>query len=692
MFDRRGFIKFAAGVAAGTLATPVIWQGLDDISIWTQNWSWIPRLDKGNNLNTYVRTTSKLCPSATGLKVRLVDGRPVRVLGDDDHPLSLGGVSALAIAEVQLRYSPARLKRPLKRAPDGTLVAISWPEAQAILAEKMGAARGADGLVCVSGDENGSINELLSGITAGLGSSNFYVMPSEAQPTAAAWKLMGGEGRIGYDLPNSDFVLAIGADVLETWGPVVGNRRAWGNARPQDAEPAMRLVYAGPVQNSTATGADLWLPIRPNTELALSLGLAHLLLASGKCSITPSMQPLTNLAAEWTPEKTAAATGLSVERLTQAAEGLLKARSPLVIAGSGLGQGGGAAPVMMAVALNVLLGRLNKDGGLRVLPVSPSVVKGGLDASAIFDKDFTAFAANVAKDSTPGGKTLLFYEANPVYAMPVAEHMDALFEKAEFSISFSCFLDETASRCDLVLPSALGLERMDDVSYPFGVGEAVYALARPVDKPLFEARTAGDVLLDAGRAIGLDFGFATMEPFYKAKAAQARADWNKLMAGECHTSRETLPVRSLHLPVESIAKAVADVKSEDLAVAVVCKRALGTSRTAIPPFNTKTISLEELSANSLVAAMNSGTAKKLALRNGQKVHVSNSAGSLTARVGFHEGVTNDTVALTAGFGHTAFGPFNKGKGENVMRLFTAATEPETGLGVWLCPGVKIVKA
>ena len=49
MLDRRGFLKFIGGAAVGTLATPVVWQGLDDISIWSQNWGWIPKLDYGNN-------------------------------------------------------------------------------------------------------------------------------------------------------------------------------------------------------------------------------------------------------------------------------------------------------------------------------------------------------------------------------------------------------------------------------------------------------------------------------------------------------------------------------------------------------------------------------------------------------------------------------------------------------------------
>ena len=103
MLDRRGFLKFIGGAAVGTLATPVVWKGLDDISIWSQNWPWIPSLQYGNHENTYVRTVSKLCPAAGATKIRLVGGRPVRVLSDPESPLG-GGVSALAVTEVQTSY------------------------------------------------------------------------------------------------------------------------------------------------------------------------------------------------------------------------------------------------------------------------------------------------------------------------------------------------------------------------------------------------------------------------------------------------------------------------------------------------------------------------------------------------------------------------------------------------------------
>ncbi len=692
MLDRRGFLKFIGGAAVGTLATPVVWKGLDDISIWSQNWPWIPSLEYGNNENTYVRTVSKLCPSAVATRVRLVGGRPVRVLGDPEHPLSMGGISALAATEVQLRYSPARLKRPLKRSADGAYRAISWAEAERLLVEKLGAARGKEGVVCVSGDENGTMNELFSGFVSQMGSDKFFIMPGDAQATAAAWALMGGKGRVGYDFAKSDHVFAIGANVLETWGTVICNRRAWGDARPVDGKPSMRLTYAGAVENNTAAGADSWVPIKPGTEGILLMGMAHQLVLAGMTAPVNGFEAFKTAAAKWTPEKVCAATGLTSRAFEALIADLMRASSPLVIAGSAMDEGSGTAPILAGLMVNLLLGNLNKDGGLRAVPVADPVVPGAFDYAGMFRQDLAAYADAVANGRALGGKAVIFYEANPVYALP-GKNVDALFKKADFTVAFSCFFDETAARCDLVIPSALGLERYDDVAYPFGYGEAIYTLAQPVAEPLFESRAAGDVLIAIARAIGLNLGYDDVVAMLQAKAARMGADWASLSEGNAFTSRKTVSVTGLFCQAEIIDRALSlPIEEGRLALALVNKLALGTAESALPPFNTKIVTPDELNKNVLTARINGATLRKLGLYPGQRISLSNKAGSVMARVLQFEGVTNDTVALTMGFGHTAFGEFNDGKGMNVMALLSAVTEPGTGLTVWTGTRVNAAKA
>ena len=469
--NRRTFIKFLAGAGAGVTFTPIPWKLLDDVSIWTQNWPWIPSIIKGENRS--ISTVSKYCPSGLGYNVRLVGDRPVRTLPNHDHPLG-GGITALAAAEVQMLYSPGRVSRPLRRSPDGKLIATTWEDAFNRLVD--GLKNAGSSVAAVSGDQNGTINEFISSFMAAAGSDKTFIMPSEGQSAAKAWKLMGGEGQPGYDIEKSDYVLAIGASILESWGTVVRNRRAFSARAGHGEAPKVRFVFAGPVQNNTAAGSDVWLPIKPGTETVLALGLANLLIvASGKSFDSPDFRDFRALVAGYPPEKVQEITGVPADQLRAVATELAKAQKPLVLAGSSFGQGSGTGPAMAGFALNLLLRGLNAEGGLKAIADKGSVVDGGKSRSELYQNDLVAY---IQAGKMP--KAMLFYEANPVYALPGHNNVVENLQKVGFKVSFSTFLDETAEMCDLVLPIPMGLERADDVYTPYGSGQIVYSLSVPV--------------------------------------------------------------------------------------------------------------------------------------------------------------------------------------------------------------------
>src|SRR5262245_55412891 len=63
------------------------------------------------------------CSSACGTLVKVRDGRPIKLEGNPDHPLSAGGLCALAHAQVFGLYDPERLRQPLMQSQPA-----SWDE------------------------------------------------------------------------------------------------------------------------------------------------------------------------------------------------------------------------------------------------------------------------------------------------------------------------------------------------------------------------------------------------------------------------------------------------------------------------------------------------------------------------------------------------------------------------------------
>ena len=186
----------------------------------------------------------------------------------------------------------------------------------------------------------------------------------------------------------------------------------------------------------------------------------------------------------------------------------------------------------------------------------------------------------------------------------------------------------------------------------------------------------------------------------RAKAAVIGANWAALDRGDSFVSDAVLSEAAAPACAFSAEDAAylrnatpAPLAAGELGVAFVARLALGTPETGIPPFNTKTISETELVRNTLAADINGATLRKLGLTEGSLITLSNGAGSVRARVHAFEGVVNDAVALSMGFGHRDFDAFNNGKGMNVLDLAAPAAEPVgAGLAVWNDIRVSVAKA
>ncbi len=685
VLDRRGFMKFMAGASAGIMATPLPWKLLDDVSIWTQSWPWIPSNQPGET--TYTLAVSKTCPSHAAMKIRLVNGRPVRVLPNPEHPLG-GGISSLAVAEVQMLFSPARIQKPMLRSSDGGFKDTDWATAANMLREKLAAAKGKTAFI--SGDETGSVNEVISAFAKALGSKDVFLMPSEGQCAAKAAELMGLKGQIGYDLENSDYVLAIGANILESWGPVVRNRRIFADSHPHPtagSKAKVTFAYAGPVQNNTAAVAKPWLPIRPGTETALALGIAQMLIAAGKSAPASDFGAFKDLAAKYTPEETARLTGVSVKQLEAVVQALLEASAPCVIVGSEFSQGAGAAPIMAGFAVNALLGNVNRKGGITLIPEAPVVLSGASKRADLYKKDLAAWITGKEKPDL-----LILHEANPVYALPNPAGVKDALKKIPFKVAFTPFLDETAAECDLVLPTGMGLERIDDVCNPYGFGTGIYCATLPASQPMEDVRNTANALLFFAERLGLNLGVKLYEDLLKAKAALMKTNFDQLVKGKPVLNEEKAPVDGFAFRADILNKAGVKNAKDKLGLAVFAKLNLGTANTGIPPYNTKTLRADELTGKDMYVMMNAATAAKKGLANDARVTLTAGSQSITARLRVFEGVMNDTVAVCLGFGHTALDDFSKNKGANIMDLLRAMPEPETGLTVWSQASVDVSQA
>jgi len=337
-FTRRDLLIWSAGAAAGLVVSPVPWKLLDDTSIWSQNWPWIPQ--PVHAPIEVKQTLCALCPKSCGLKVRMAAGWPVGIAGSSTHPVSAGALCPLAFAAHQLNWHPQRL-RVVKRKGN----ASSWNEARAAFSK----AAGEGPILIIDGFPGRSASSVLEQFAQkkrGTYRVTFVpetraLVPYETWTGAAAQALT-------YDLQNAQTVVSFGAPLLDGWG-IPGNfTRAWSERAAGIADPQLRLIQIEPSLSRTAAKAWQWLPIRAESDAALAAGLARVLLEERLVAAHGPMPTLSLADASYQ-------TGLPADSIRDLARAIV-ARTPAVAIAPDY------SPAI--AALNVVLGAVGSRGGI----------------------------------------------------------------------------------------------------------------------------------------------------------------------------------------------------------------------------------------------------------------------------------------------------------------------------------------
>ncbi len=540
--NRRHFLSLGVGVGAGLTLSPVPWKLMDDVAIWTQNWPWTPVPEDGRV--SYVRSVCTLCPGGCGIRVRKVNDRAIRIEGEKEHPINRGGLCPMGLSGLQFLYGPSRVKSPLKRLGkrgEGKWRKITWKEAVSEVGKKLSDLREnhqPHTVACIAGSDRGSLPSLISRFMTVYGSPNFIRSATAFDALEQAVYLTQGEqGRIGVDLENADFVLSFGCGLVDGWGSP-----GWVCRLFRRVGPKMRIVQVEPRLSDTAAQATHWIGIRPGTEGALALGLAHVMIAENlyqrdfvenlcfgfedwtDASGNPHEGFKKTVLDRFSPQAVARVTGIPKGRIIALARAFARAQRPIAICGRGKGSLPGGIDESLAVhALNALAGNIHQPGGVSVvsdpeyakwpeLNIDQIAAEGmqhpRIDGAGSERFPHTRYLLNRlpqminSASGEPPVQALLVADANPLYTLSDTAAVQKAFDRIPFIVSFSSYMDETAMQADLILPNHTYLERYQDVLSPKGMPYSVIGLAKPVVKPLYDTRHTGDVFIQLAKVLG----------------------------------------------------------------------------------------------------------------------------------------------------------------------------------------------
>ena len=424
------------------------------------------------------------CPDCCALLVNVDDGKGSRLRGDPNHPVTRGFLCGKVAQYLDREYSPDRLLYPQKRVGgkgSGRFERIGWDEALDTIAQRLTETAAEFGSEAVLPYSYAGTMGLLNGqgmdrrFFHRLGASRLDRTICSATGMEAMTRTLGSRyGTEPEQFRHSKLIIAWGANILGT------NVHLWPfltEARRNGA----KFYTIDPVMTRAGKVADRHFAIYPGSDLALALGLIHVITrenlhdADYVSKYTNGFQELRALAAKYPPERVEALTGIGREDVVMLAREYATTRPASIRVNYGIqrSERGGAA--MRAVAaLPALTGSWKEVGGGLQLSTShafrfdiaalemPELQRKsplGREARIV---NMTELGKALTELRDPPVKAMVVYNSNPAAIAPHQNRVMAGMRRPDlFTVVLEQFMTDTALHADIVLPSTTFLEHTD---------------------------------------------------------------------------------------------------------------------------------------------------------------------------------------------------------------------------------------
>ena len=434
--------------------------------------------------------TCTLCDATCGILVDVDGDRVLGVRGDPEDPISRGYVCPKVVAMQDLHADPDRLRRPLVR--EGTAFReASWDEAIAIAGDGLARVRkehGKDALAVYQGNPTAHNLGLM---TVGqialrtLGTKNMYsAATTDTVPhMRAAHEMFGNVLYMPVaDIDRTDVFLCVGANPIVSNGSVMTAPDVKRRFRELRARGG-KLLVVDPRRTETSALADEHTFLRPGTDALFFFALLHVVFAEklgrGAGRIAPWLggeTKLRELAARFSPERVAQATGVAPDVVRHIARTFANARRAACHVRVGTCHQEHATLVSwLAWSLAAVTGNLDSEGGL--MWSTPAADVPGF-ASTIGVGGHGKFASRVRKlpetndelpiatladeIETPGPgqvRALLTSAGNPALSAPNGARLERALASLDFMVSIDHYLNETTRFANVILPPCSALQR-----------------------------------------------------------------------------------------------------------------------------------------------------------------------------------------------------------------------------------------
>jgi MoCo/4Fe-4S cofactor protein with predicted Tat translocation signal len=444
--NRRDFLKLMGfGLTAATLSACVE----------TPLKKAIPYVNKPDDIipgvaNYYATTT----PEGVAVIAKCREGRPIKLEGNPDAPLTKGGMDAIGQASVLNIYDIARHRKPVKSGN-----ASDWETVDGEIKSKLAEINAAGGKVRVVTRSilSPSTRQVIERfVSANANAKHVTYDPVSYSAIAEANEASFGKAVIPhYDMAKAKVIVGVACDFLGTWLEPTAFNAQYAENRDPDKGEMSRHYQIESVMTMTGTNADLRLPVKPSQ--------------TGQALISIYNAVAKKLGRPTLPASSFSLAAGSEEMIAQ--DLVANRGTSLLLCGMN-----DAACQSIANGINEML---NSYGNTINLD-RPSYYKQGSD------QDMMELLSDLTSTDA-----FFFYDANPVYDTPFSGVFKDAISMAKLSVSLASKPDETSKLCQYTAPDHHYLESWSD-SMPV---EGHYSVVQPTINPIFSTRQAQDSFL-----------------------------------------------------------------------------------------------------------------------------------------------------------------------------------------------------
>ncbi len=464
-------------------------------------------------------------------------GRILRVRADEGLGLNQGNLCVKGRFGWEYVHSPKRLTSPLIRK-EGVLVEASWEEAIGLVARRFQEIRALASGTALAGlassrltnEELYLFQKLLRGV---LGTN--HIDHAGGYSYAAHLALRDSLGYAAStnsinEIRKADVILALRSDLSETH-PVIKSEVVLAVKRRK-----AKLIIVNSRNIYLNKFSALNLRVEPGSEVILANGMMQVIIREGLASEefiqsrTEGVEALKRALESYTPEKVEAKTGVAAATLTEAARLYAKAKNGVILISTGQNSGKqDSALAQAAVNLALLTGKIGREScgvfvlgeknnaqGALDMGVIPGFLPGYGDVKDAAERSRFEKVWNLTIPDQPGRGGLAILQAveerkirglylageNPLITYPDSARTQRVLSSLDFLVVQDCFLTETASLAQVVLPAVTFAEKEGT----FTNADRRVQRVRPALVPLGQAKSDLAIFQSLAQEMGVKLG------------------------------------------------------------------------------------------------------------------------------------------------------------------------------------------